>query len=71
MSVSLHIRTLVILDEGPFLWPHLTFITSLKSLYVNTIALEDRASIYEFLGHNSIPKDLSVYYSIPLDYLFM
>lgn len=51
VSLPLLRRTVAILVWGPPLWPHLTLITSWKTLPPNTVTLRFRASKYEFWGN--------------------
>lgn len=52
LLLSLLIKTSVLLDQAPTLWPHLTLITSLKAPSPNILILGIRASTYDFRrGH--------------------
>ena len=60
--LSLLIRTLILWNQGPSLWPHLTLITSLEAPSPNTATLGVRASTYESVGthlvHNAFLASL-------------
>lgn len=53
-------RTLVILDENPPQQPHLTLITSLKTLFPSMVTFSGvgkwRISTMRLEGHNSVPQ---------------
>ena len=52
LLLSLLIKTSVLLDQAPTLWPHLTLITSLKAPSPNILILGIRASTYDLRrGH--------------------
>ena len=48
VSLPLSSRTSVLLDSGPILWLHATFISSLKASSPHLVTWQVKASIYEF-----------------------